>query len=142
MADDIVLPIPNLELPQQLFIISTFSLTHLHRYAAEKLWAGIQADNMAPYYRLLTSITPAHPVLPEPVTVIQESIVKMEQTNKDELDKLDERLKEAEKTEGESEISDALKARANYLTKIGDKVRLHRYSAYVGPNALILLWLA
>jgi 26S proteasome regulatory subunit N7 len=47
----------------------------------------------------------------------------MEQTNKDELEKLDERLKEAETTEGESEISDALKARANYLTRIGDKVR-------------------
>jgi hypothetical protein len=32
---------------------------------------------------------------------------------------LDERLADEEKTEGES---DALKARANYLTKIGDKV--------------------
>jgi 26S proteasome regulatory subunit N7 len=46
----------------------------------------------------------------------------METANKAELEKLDERMKEAEKTEGESEISDALKARANYLTKIGDKV--------------------
>ena len=46
----------------------------------------------------------------------------MEKTNKEELEKLDERLAEAEKTEGESEISDALKARANYLTRIGDKV--------------------
>ena len=33
------------------------------------------------------------------------------------------RLAEAENVEGESEISDALKARANYLTRIGDKVR-------------------
>ena len=47
----------------------------------------------------------------------------MEKTNKEELDKLDERLKEAQKTEGESEISDALKAKANYLTRVGDKVR-------------------
>ena len=39
-----------------------------------------------------------------------------------ELKKLDEQLAEAEKIEGESEISDTLKARANYLTKIGDKV--------------------
>jgi hypothetical protein len=47
----------------------------------------------------------------------------MEKTNTEALEKLDERLKEAEKTEGESEISDALKAKANYLTRIGDKVR-------------------
>ena len=46
----------------------------------------------------------------------------MEQANKDELERLDERLKEAEKTEGETECSDALKAKANYLTKIGHRV--------------------
>ena len=43
--------------------------------------------------------------------------------NKEELKKLDARLAEAEKTEGESEIADALRARATYLTRIGDKVR-------------------
>lgn len=46
----------------------------------------------------------------------------MERENEEELKKLDERLQEAEKTEGESEIADALKARATYLTRIGDKV--------------------
>jgi 26S proteasome regulatory subunit N7 len=44
MADDTVLPIPNLELPQHFFTLSTSSLAHLHQHAAEKLWAGIQAD--------------------------------------------------------------------------------------------------
>jgi len=47
----------------------------------------------------------------------------MEAANEEELKKLDEQLAEAEKIEGESDISDALKARANYLTRIGDKVR-------------------
>ena len=103
----------------------------------------LSPTEMAPYYRLLTSKTPTHPLLlslpsaslnPDPASAstpttttasptLQDSIAKMEQTNKDELEKLDERLKEAETTEGESEISDALKARANYLTRIGDKVR-------------------
>ncbi|KAG6868383.1 hypothetical protein C0993_003907 [Termitomyces sp. T159_Od127] len=41
----------------------------------------------------------------------------METINADKLKKPDERLEEATKTEGESEISDALKARANYLTR-------------------------
>jgi 26S proteasome regulatory subunit N7 len=72
---------------------------------------------MAPYYRLVTS-TPA-------LTCDEKLLEEMEATNTKELAKLDERLAEAEKTEGESEISDALKAKANYLTRIGDKVRPH-----------------
>ena len=57
----------------------------------------------------------------------------MEKTNKEELEKLDERLKEAEKTEGESEISDALKAKANYLTRVGDKVRFRTFTPSFTP---------
>ena len=49
-------------------------------------------------------------------------MARMEKENEEELKKLDERLEEAEKTEGETEIADALKARATYLTRIGDKV--------------------
>jgi 26S proteasome regulatory subunit N7 len=69
---------------------------------------------MAPYYRIVTS---AGALSPDPVL-----LETMEKSNKEALEKLDERLAEAEKTEGESEISDALRARANYLTRIGDKV--------------------
>lgn len=71
---------------------------------------------MAPYYR---SITSASSVLPLDKALLE----SLEKANEDELKTLDDRLAEAEKTEGESEISDALKARANYLTKIGDKVK-------------------
>lgn len=71
---------------------------------------------MAPYYRIVTASSAL-----APDAALLES---MEKANKEELDKLEERLKEAEKTEGESEISDALKAKANYLTRIGDKVWL------------------
>jgi len=76
---------------------------------------------MAPYYRLVTSspASQSNPLLAPDATLLE----SMEKTNKEELDKLDERLKEAQKTEGETEISDALKARANYLTRVGDKVR-------------------
>lgn len=47
---------------------------------------------------------------------------RMEKANAEELKKLDERLEEAEKTEGETEIADALRARATYFSRIGDKV--------------------
>lgn len=74
----------------------------------------ILLQEMGPYYK---SITSASSVIPLDKTLLAE----MEKANEVELKKLDERLAEAEKTEGESEISDALKARANYLTRIGDK---------------------
>ncbi len=69
---------------------------------------------MAPYYRNIT--TASYPL-------DQNLLDDMEKANEEELKRLDERLADAQKTEGESEISDALKARANYLTRIGDKVR-------------------
>ena len=70
---------------------------------------------MGPYYRVITS---ASSLLP----LDQSLLDSMEKENAEELKKLDDRLAEAEKTEGESEISDALKARANHFTRIGDKV--------------------
>ncbi|PPQ84989.1 hypothetical protein CVT25_010521 [Psilocybe cyanescens] len=109
MADEVVLPIPNLTLPEKLFILSSPSLAHLHDEARTALLEGLKAD------RNITS-SPS-----SPLPLDKALLAEMEAANAAELQKLDERLAEAEKQEGESEISDALKARANYLTRIGDK---------------------
>ncbi|KAG1725714.1 26S proteasome subunit RPN7-domain-containing protein [Suillus paluster] len=114
MAEEII-PIPNLSLPQHLFTVSTPTFKQLHDNARKELLEGIKADKMAPYYRLVTSTG----ALTSDATLLE----SMEKDNEEELKKLDERLAEAEKQEGESEISDALKARANHLTRIGDKER-------------------
>lgn len=116
MADDIVLPIPNLTLPQHLFTLASPSFAAQHDNARTQLIEAIKADHMAPYYKIITT-TPNSPLKSDP-----ELLASMEKSNEEELAKLDERLADAEKIEGESEISDALKARANYLTRIGDKV--------------------
>lgn len=71
---------------------------------------------MAPYYRALTAAAAAAPLALDPAL-----LEKLEKANEEELRRLDERLVDAEKTEGETEIADALKARATYLTRIGDK---------------------
>ncbi|KAM5530291.1 hypothetical protein V8D89_016040 [Ganoderma adspersum] len=113
MGDDLVLPIPNLSLAQDYFVLSSPSLAHLHEDTRKSLLEGIQADHMAPYYRIVTS-TSALPI-------DQSLLERMEKENKEELDKIEERLEEAKKTEGETDIADALRARANYLTRIGDK---------------------
>ncbi|EKM54947.1 uncharacterized protein PHACADRAFT_255184 [Phanerochaete carnosa HHB-10118-sp] len=113
MAGEVVLPIPNLELPQHQFVLSKPQFSHLHDNARQKLLAGIEEDKMAPYYRLVTSSG----ALPLDPTLLE----SLEKANKEELEKLDDRLSEAEKIEGESDIADALRARANYFTQIGDK---------------------
>lgn len=84
---------------------------------------------MAPYYRLVTSSN----TLPLDSALLE----SLEKAQQEELAKLDERLAEAEKTEGESDIADALRARASHFTKIGDKVRgatdpghLHAHTAF------------
>jgi 26S proteasome regulatory subunit N7 len=81
---------------------------------------------MAPYYRLVTSTG----ALPPDEALLE----RLEAVNKDELAKLDERLAEAEKTEGESDIADALRARANHYTKLGDKVRPTRCGLRTRPS--------
>ena len=81
---------------------------------------------MAPFYKIVTSSA---------LKLDTTLLASMEKANAEELARLDERLAEAEKTEGESEISDALKARANFLTRIGDKVRRNRWESLIlDPN--------
>ncbi|PCH37640.1 PCI-domain-containing protein [Wolfiporia cocos MD-104 SS10] len=115
MPEDVVLPIPNLALPQSLFVLSKPHLSHLHDNARKELLEGIKADQMAPYYR---SVTAAN-ALPADAALLEE----MEAANTAELARLDTQLEEAEKMEGESDIADALQARANHFTRIGDKER-------------------
>jgi 26S proteasome regulatory subunit N7 len=114
MAEENVLPIPNLALPQECFVLQQSSLSHLHDAARAALLQGIKADQMAPYYRLVVAAN----VLP----LDQSLLDKLENDNSTELERLDKVLKEAEETEGESDIADALRAKASYLTRIGEKV--------------------
>lgn len=51
----------------------------------------------------------------------------MEKENKEEPDKIDERLEEAKKTEGETDIADALRARANYCTSRASETKTRRW---------------
>lgn len=51
-----------------------------------------------------------------------ELLNKMKKANDEELKRLDDVLEDAEKSLGESEIRDAMMAKAEYLIRIGDKV--------------------
>jgi 26S proteasome regulatory subunit N7 len=115
MAEDAVLPYPNLRLPEHHFVLLSPKLSHLHAHAREALLAGIRADAMAPYLRAVV----ASGALPSDAKLLEE----LEKENLDALRKFDERREEAEKLEGETDVVEALREKATYLTRIGDKVR-------------------
>jgi 26S proteasome regulatory subunit N7 len=72
---------------------------------------------MAPYLAFLTSDPTSSVISPDP-----ELLARLQAKNVEQLAKLDATLVDAEKNLGETEISDALKAKALYLAKIGEKV--------------------
>lgn len=69
---------------------------------------------MAPFYSSLCA------ELSQPLN--SDLLEKMKADNAKELDRLQEAIENAEKNFGETEQRDALLAKAEYLSKIGDKV--------------------
>lgn len=112
-SDEVVSPFPNLKLPQLAFILSHPSTSQDSTTTA--LLEAIEADQMAPYLEYLTtspiSLLPPNPNL----------LSTLKEKNKDELAKLNDKLEDAEKNLGETEISDALREKALYLARIGEK---------------------
>ncbi|KAI0029248.1 PCI-domain-containing protein [Vararia minispora EC-137] len=104
MAEDKIQPYPNLSLPQDHFVLTQSNLAHLHADARRRLLDGVEADHMAPYYRLVA----ASGVVP----LDEALIARMERENTDELARLDAKLKEAEEMEGETDIAEVLRAKA------------------------------
>lgn len=70
---------------------------------------------MAPYYESLCKSLEWQ--------VDADLLNKMKKANEEELKRLDDELEDAEKNLGESEIRDAMMAKAEYLCRIGDKVK-------------------
>lgn len=86
--------------------------THPSQQAVTNLLAFL--SDMAPYYEALCKSLEWQ--------VDTELLNKMKKANEEELKRLDNELEDAEKILGESEIRDAMMAKAEYLCRIGDKV--------------------
>ncbi|EIN06975.1 proteasome 26S subunit [Punctularia strigosozonata HHB-11173 SS5] len=113
MAEETVLPYPNLVLPQHYFVLSKPSLSQLHASARTSLLDGIKTDEMAPYYRIVT----ASGALP----LDEKLLAELETKNKEELESFEKRIEEAKAIEGETDVAELLRAKATYLTRIGEK---------------------
>lgn len=143
MSDEVIAPYPNLAVPELTFHLLSPSLSHLHSSSFAQLITLIEADEMGAYYRSLhdSPASAAHGVgdggmgSPKlgrknledgPLGRKDEVLLAdLEAKNEAALKELDEKIEEAIKIDGEMEIGEALRAKAMYLTRIGEKVRLH-----------------
>lgn len=49
-------------------------------------------------------------------------LTKLQQANKEKFDSFEAKLQDAKENQGETEVAEAIKARATHLAQIGDKV--------------------
>ncbi|KAM9534788.1 26S proteasome non-ATPase regulatory subunit 6 [Salvelinus alpinus] len=103
---------PDLRIAQLKFLLTMDG----HRQDAKvktELMDSIKENDMAPYYESLCKDLKWQ--------LDTDLLSKMKKANEEELKRLDDVLEDAEKNLGESEIRDAMMARAEYLIRIGNK---------------------
>lgn len=101
---------PNLDLAQLKFTLMT---SGTNQTLATKLLEEIKANNMAPFYReCIRDLN-----WPEDSNLM----AQMRAANEAKLKELDEKIEDAEKNLGETDVRDALQAKAEYLSSIGDR---------------------
>ncbi|XP_042303384.1 26S proteasome non-ATPase regulatory subunit 6 [Sceloporus undulatus] len=103
---------PDLRIAQLRFLLS-LQPRRPEPAARQELMDAIRKHDMAPYYESLCKSLEWQ--------VDTDLLNKMKKANEDELKRLDDELEDAEKNLGESEIRDAMMAKAEYLCRIGDK---------------------
>ncbi|KAI9019065.1 26S proteasome subunit RPN7-domain-containing protein [Hyaloraphidium curvatum] len=114
MSEDAIPRIPDLEATTLEFLL-TVDDAAVRADAAAKLVEKVVKHDMGPYYRKLTAEYPA--------LVLADAALQadLDRKNEEELKKLEDRIEDATQNLGETDISDALTAKALYLSQIGDK---------------------
>lgn len=107
--------IPDLGVAQLKFQLQTLKYTNptAKQQVKDELMAAIESQQMGPYYKFVCKELKW--------TEDQKLSQKLAAENEKTLKEMDEKIKDAEKNQGESELRDALLAKAEYLTKIGEK---------------------
>ncbi|WWC58103.1 uncharacterized protein I303_100638 [Kwoniella dejecticola CBS 10117] len=109
MADDgVPLPYPNLKVSTWYYQIN--NVDRLKEDASTSFWKAVEEDEMAPYLKSISSDK-------------TDLINTLEKKNNEKLEEFEKKLKDAEENQGDSEISETLREKAMYLTRIGDKER-------------------
>lgn len=121
MGEEVVTLDPLLAFAQQRYLLTLPSeFVPNKQEIIASLETQIKQNNMAPYYESLCK---------ELGWSVDDMLSdRMQQHNQEELKTLDEKLKDAQENLGESEVREALLAKALFFSRIGDKERAE--SAY------------
>ncbi|KAJ3328289.1 26S proteasome non-ATPase regulatory subunit 6, partial [Blyttiomyces sp. JEL0837] len=112
MSENQLAKVPNLDLAQSKFVLAR-GPKELHENAKKALIEGIKQDQMGPYYQ---SLVEEFKWTPDAALV-----ASLTALNTAEIARLDAKIEDATANLGETDISDALIAKAEYLAKIGEK---------------------
>ncbi|PWN44557.1 putative RPN7-subunit of the regulatory particle of the proteasome [Ceraceosorus guamensis] len=116
--DDVPQPIPNLELQQLHFVLTSPRTPGAKgREVSEALLKGIETDEMAPY---LSALLAAGVILPSGAKDLH---AQLHAKNEESLKAIDDALVRLEESEGDMEVNAVRRQRAAYLARIGDKTR-------------------
>ncbi|KAJ1499592.1 26S proteasome non-ATPase regulatory subunit 6, partial [Coelomomyces lativittatus] len=114
VEDSTVVPkIPDLNLLQFKFTFLHGATLQEKNQAKETLWNEIHKHHMAPFYIHLCEECK--------LPLDNAMLTALESVNREEIEKLQAKIEDAEKNSGETEISEALISKADYLGKIGEK---------------------
>jgi 26S proteasome regulatory subunit N7 len=113
MSDDQNIPkIPNMEISKARFLLAN-GPKELNQQAKDLIMKHVKEDEMAPFYELICK---------EFNFPIDNNLLnQLKKTNEEKLKQIEEKLEDAQQNLGETEISDALISKAEYLAKIGYK---------------------
>ncbi|KAI9019440.1 26S proteasome subunit RPN7-domain-containing protein [Phycomyces nitens] len=110
--DNTLQKIPDLYLAHHRFIINQGPVEQRQK-AKNELLKEIEQKNMSPFYKVIVEELK--------IPFDQALYARMEAANKEELQKFDEKVVDAEQNQGETEINEALLGKADYYSSIGDK---------------------
>ncbi len=111
-AEEEALPrIPDLRVAQKKFLLQKVEPRNAE--LKKSLLSDVEAKDMAPFYAEL-----CHDLGWKADAAMEK---RLKEKNEAKLKELQEKLEDAEKNEGESEIREALQARSEYLAQIGER---------------------
>eukprot|EP01117_Protostelium_nocturnum_P016300 TRINITY_DN641_c0_g1_i1.p1 TRINITY_DN641_c0_g1~~TRINITY_DN641_c0_g1_i1.p1 ORF type:complete len:388 (+),score=155.01 TRINITY_DN641_c0_g1_i1:66-1229(+) len=106
--------LPDLQLAEWKFLLKQKYVSDSEKETIKsKLLNRIKEENMLPLYRIFAEDLK----WPEDQTLLD----SMKQTNEEKLKQLDEKIKDATTSLGESEVRDAMEAKGLFFARIGDK---------------------
>lgn len=117
VLDDVPLPIPNLALPQLVFVLNRSTTDDDKRQRLDRVLKLVEDDAMAPYLSHL--MAQSHVPTNERTRALLD---RLKDDNDKRYKELDAKLNDARDNLGPSEVSDALREIAAHLAKIGENV--------------------